>query len=112
MKFVIYFDYSAESRKQYEYMAMEAKDLETAIAEADEKIKANEEPIYLTRIMKKVGKIEKDSCGIKYEHFEAVLCRRSCGWHINNRQNYENEHFAKRTYTKDWDFYEAEYKRA
>ena len=106
MKFVMYIDYAAGSKKFVEYREMQATDLEAAIIEADAAIEASEEEIYLTRIMKKVGKIEKVA-DFKTETFQAVLCRRSAGWHLNNDKNCENTHIAKRMYGKGWEYYTA-----
>lgn len=60
MKFILYTDYMSEAKKSYEYLPMIAKSLEEAIEEADRAIAENNEPIYLTRIMKKVGKVTKE----------------------------------------------------
>ena len=106
MKFIIYTDYMSEAKKSYEYLPMIAKNLEEAIEEADRAIAENNEPIYLTRIMKKVGKVTKEE-NYKREDFEAVLCRRSYGWHRNTAENGENEHRAKRCYSKDFEWYEC-----
>lgn len=108
MKYIIYFDYMAEAKKSYEYRPLAAKNLEEAIAEADKAIEENTEPIYLTRILKKDGKIEKEAgTDLKRENFEAILCRRSHGWHQNNKKNYEAEHFAKRLYNREIEFFGA-----
>lgn len=106
MKYILYTDYMSEAKKSYEYLPMTAKNLEEAIEEADRAITENEEPIYLTRIMKKAGKVTKEE-NYKREDFEAVLCRRSSGWHRNTEENCENTHRAKRCYTKDYEWYEC-----
>lgn len=96
MTYALYIDNKAGipfmDGKTYCYNIMDATDLEAAIKEADE---AWNEGVYLMRIMKKVGKIEKEN-DIKFETYEAVLCRRSNGWHRNTKENCENTHTAKR----------------
>lgn len=103
MKFVLYIDYKAEYKPMYcEYKTMNAKTLEDAIEEAD---KAWNENVYLARIMKKEGKTErKDGCSV--EKFNAVLCRRSFGWHRNTRENGESAHSANRYAAKYGDWFE------
>lgn len=93
MKFALYIDYK---KNGLDYRVMEAKTLEEAIEEAEKLW--NSEEHFLMRIMKKVGKIEKED-DFKVETFKAVLCKRSHGWHLNNEENSESEHFAKRYYT-------------
>ena len=108
MKYIIYFDYMAEAKKSYEYRPLAAKNLEEAISEADKAIEENTEPIYLTKILKKAGKIEKEEgTNLKRENFAAILCRRTHGWHQNNNENCENEHFVKRLYNREIEFFEA-----
>lgn len=99
MKYLIYIDYMSGAKKSYEYKVMNAKSLENAINEADEIIKASNDPIYLTRIMKKIGKVERID-NYKAETYEAILCRRSNGWHRNTENNCENKHIAKRYFKK------------
>ena len=92
MKFVICTDYKASYKPMtLEYEAIEAKTLEEAIEIADKMW--NPETCYLMQIMKKVGKIEAPyHAGYKYETYEAILCRRSFGWHRNTAENCEGEH--------------------
>ena len=92
MKFTLCIDYKAANKKGLEYMELNATTLEDAISEADDKWN---DDIYLMKIMKKVGKTERQNGGWKTEKFEAVLCRRSFGWHLNNRKNSESEHFVR-----------------
>lgn len=104
--FAIYFDYMTEAKKSYEYIDMQAKDLEEAIEEADLMIAKNDQPIYLTRIMKKTGKtVRKD--GVASSDYTAILCKRSHGWHRNIEKNGENEHIATRWETKYFKSFEA-----
>jgi len=93
MKYVIYTDYKANSPKSYNYEAIEAKTLEEAIEKADALWNAEADSIYLMRIMKKVGKVETPyHAGYKFETYEAILCRRSYGWHRNTTENAEGSH--------------------
>ena len=101
MKFALYID--NKDGKTYSYNEMNANDLESAIKEADE---AWNEGIYLMRIMKKVGKVEKEN-DYKYETYEAILCRRSYGWHRNDKENCEGEHKAKHYKAKFGAWFEA-----
>lgn len=96
-KFVLYIDYKANEGPAcgYAYKKIEAKDLMEAIQKADN---AFSQRVYLMQIMEKTGKVEKEEGGWKNETFEAVLCRRSYGWHRNTKENSEAEHIAKRHY--------------
>ena len=94
MKFIVYFDNKAGHKNPYGYEEIEAKTLEEAIEAAD---KMWNEDRYLMRIMKKVGKIEKPyHAGYAFETYEAILCRRSYGWHRNTIENSESEHRANK----------------
>lgn len=104
--FVLYFDYMTEATKSYEYLEMDAKDLEEAIEEADRLYYDNDQPIYLTRIMKKDGKPYKVD-GIRVQNYTAMLCKRSRGWHKNNDVNCENEHTVALYTTKDCRWFEC-----
>ena len=92
-KFVLYIDF--ESPKSYEYRKMESRTIEDAIEEADKiRYKTNKEnPVYLVRIMKKVGTIVKPyRDGYSYETYEAILCKRFTWWHKNTKENREEYH--------------------
>lgn len=104
-RFVIYRDFKANegSACGYSYETIEAADILEAIEIAD---RAFSKRIYLMRIMKKVGKIEKDTCGWKKETYEAVLCRRSYGWHKNTAENAEGKHIVERHFTKDIEYFD------
>lgn len=99
-KFVIYTDNKSNSKTPtdpgYEYKLIEAEGIEEAIEIADSMWN---DGIYLMRIMKKVGKIQKEDGEWRAETYEAVLARRSFGWHLNNEKNSECRHVAKRHYT-------------
>ncbi len=103
MKYALYIDYKVNSSKAYEYRTMNAKTLEEAIEEADN---INYDNIYLMRIMKQIGKSVKVN-DWREMLFEAIMCKRSNGWHRNTEINCENRHVAIRSYTKDWECYEA-----
>lgn len=99
MKYIIYIDYQTGERKAYEYRATQAKTFKEALEEA-EKI-YNADTVYLMRILEKVGKTYKEE-DYKVEEYQAVECKRSheAGWHANTEENSENEHKARRVYTK------------
>lgn len=102
MKFVICVDYKASYKPlTLDWVAIEAKTLEEAIETADKMW--NPETCYLMKIMKKVGKIEVPyHAGYKFETYEAILCRRSYGWHRNVAENGEGElRVTKNWLTKD-----------
>ena len=99
MKYILYIDYKANSGKSYEYRAMTAKNLIEAITEADEI--HNPETMYLIRIMEKIGKVEKEN-NYKVQYYKAIMCKRS-DWHLNNPENCENIHFAKRSYNNKFE---------
>ena len=88
MKYTLSIDYKAATNKGLEYITMESKNELEAIAEADSKW--NEE-IYMMRIMKKDGNVERKN-GWKITKYTAILARRSHGWHLNNNENSEASH--------------------
>lgn len=93
MKFIIYRDFRAGSDIPFEYIAIDATDIEEAIEIADKMWNACKDNIYLMRIMKKTGKIETPyKAGYKFETYEAILCRRSHGWYRNTLENCEGAH--------------------
>ena len=104
MKFVLYIDYKAmltnANNERFSYTAMTAKTLEEAIAEADKLWDAG---IYLMRIMKKTS---KGNAKYGVDTYEAVLCRRSYGWHLNNKDNSENHHAVNHFKTKYGEWFE------
>jgi len=105
MKYVLYIDYCAGSKKQFEYMDLPAKTIEEAIEKAEETIWAHERKngeVYLARILKRTGtmpcvhEFEK-----KYETFAGVMCKRTV-WHRNTAENGERDHRIIRvTYKRD-----------
>lgn len=107
MKYALYIDYKKNGK--YEYFDLHSADLEEAIEAADElvELEGGNEAVYLARIMKKVGKITAPEKGLKQVTFEAILCKRSHGWHRNTKENGENEHIATRTSDKYGAWYEA-----
>lgn len=108
MKYVIYKDYSTGMHHiGYEYIGIEAKTDFEAIETADKMW--DSEKLYLIRIMKKNGKIEKMEDGWKRQYYIAVMCKRSnkVGWHSNTPDNCENDHFAYRCYNKDMEYFGA-----
>ena len=102
MKYVLYIDYKADytakSGMSIEYRAMEAKNFKEAIEEADKIL--DKEILYLIRIMETTGKIEKMDGGWKMQDYKAVMCYRTCGWHMNTAENGEEKHIVTRHYTK------------
>lgn len=114
MKFVIYKDYKSTAKHNpgWDYVAIEAADLEEAIEIADGMWEQEKDELYLMRIMKKVGKIERPyHAGYVFETYEAALCRRSYGWHRNVQENSESQHRVHKnwlTNNKNEVWYEAE----
>lgn len=108
MKYVLYIDYTSkyqiETGKGHEYLGMCAGTLEDAIEEADKKY--DKETMYLIRIMKKEGKIEKMEDGWKKQRYTAILCNRGNGWHQNTEKYYESEHQVDRIETRGMHDYE------
>lgn len=97
-KFAIYTDYKAgkEQITDFEYQTIEANDILEVIDIADRKFN---DKVYLMRIMERTGKVEKENSDWNTETYEAVLCRRSFGWHKNTKENSEEKHIAKRFFT-------------
>lgn len=95
MKYLLYIDYQTGEKKQLEYIPMNAASLEEAIIEAD--AAWNPDRMYLIRIMKQTEKPMKDpdATGWKVSTYEAIICRRSSGWHQNTRENSEGFHAVK-----------------
>lgn len=89
MKFVLYVDFKASYKPMtIDYFPMEAKTIEDAIIEAD----AKHDPaiMYLIRIMRKSGRVEKVERDVKAQAFEAIMEKRSSKW-----RKYESQHTAK-----------------
>lgn len=109
MTFAIYTDYRANKKIPYEYELVQAADLLEAIYKADElwkvKTEDDEKAVYLMRIMQKEGKTERKE-GYREEKYRAVLCRRSSGWHLNDKANSEGEHIVTRCFNKDISWFE------
>ena len=104
-KYVLYIDYKVNQGPAcgYAYKMIDADNLLDAIRTADNTFSQR---VYLMQIMEKVGRIEKDADGWKIETFEAVLCRRSYGWHRNTAENSEQVHIAKRHYKGDIEYFQ------
>lgn len=115
-KFLIYKDYKAGAAVYpgYSYTPIEAENLEEAIEIADQMWREEGDDLYLMRIMKKAGAIVTPyKAGFKYETYEAILCRRSFGWHRNTIENSEGEHLVNKCWlTKDRNdiWYEIEHR--
>ena len=98
MKYIIYKDYeSGKHHIGYDYMTIEAANDLEALTIAEAAYNAEADRLYLVRLMKKVGKVGKDACGWKTQDYEAVLCKRSkaVGWHKNDADHAESQHFAR-----------------
>ena len=101
-KFVIYKDYKAGAPvfPTYSYTPIEAGSLEEAIEVADQMWSDEADNLYLMRIMKKAGSIVTPHlAGFKYEPYEAILCRRSFGWHRNTVENSEGRHVVNKCWS-------------
>lgn len=86
----------------FDYVELNAKDILAAMSEADTLMN---ETIYLIKILKKVGKIEKVD-NMKTEKYEAVITNRGNGWHINDYEHAEAP-LTVRKYTT-LDFFQIE----
>lgn len=79
MKYVLYIDYKASYKPMsWEYKPLEAKTVEDAIIEADQI--HNLDTMYLIRIMKKVGKVDKTEGKAKTQEYKSFLEKRSTKW--------------------------------
>lgn len=109
MKYVIYIDYLAETRKLWDYRPIDAKTLEEAIETADKLWDPDE--MYLIRIMKKSSKVVTPyHAGYKYEEYTAIMCKRSTIWRRNIAENCEGEQKVNKcwlTSNKDEVWFEA-----
>ena len=92
-QYVLYIDYRVKHTPSYEYMAMDAKNLQEAIVEAD-KIH-NADTMYLVRLMEKSGKVEKAESNVKVETYKAIIEKRSTKWNTM-----ETSHSVKRYMSK------------
>lgn len=104
MRYVIYKDYkTGVHHRGYEYITVEAKDPFELFEIADKEWAVERGRLYLMKIMKKVGKSEKDDFGWRSETYEAVAVKRSdaVGWHRSIQANSEGRHVAERRYRKD-----------
>lgn len=104
MKFALYIDYLAETRKGIEYIDMDATNILSAMAEADRKWDElnpwSENTTYLMRIMRKDGRIFRED-GVNKEPYEGILCRRMIAgaWHLSDEEHMECGHHANRCWT-------------
>ena len=98
MKYILYIDYCAGSKKEFEYRDLQAKSIEEAIEEAEKNIlKAGAiGEVYLARIMKRYDTAIDKEFGVKDEFFTAVMCKRTI-WRRNIPENSETEQKVKRT---------------
>ena len=110
MTYLLYKDYlTGEHHIGYSHEIMNAKTDFEAIEEADKawQEEGGKEKLYLMRIMKKNGKVQKMDDGWKKQIFTAVMCKRSetVGWHANDHEHYENFHQSYRAYKKDLEYF-------
>ena len=100
-KYLIYKDYeTGKHHLGYDYMTINATDDLEALTLAEAAYNAEADRLYRVRLMRQVGKVGKDACGMKTQDFESVLCKRSkaVGWHKNDEEHAENPQFARRHY--------------
>lgn len=81
----------------FEFVELNAKEIVTAMAEADTLMN---ETVYLIKIVKKVGKIEKVD-NLKTEKYEAVITNRGNGWHVNDYEHGEGPLTVRKYTTLD-----------
>ena len=92
-QYVLYIDYRVKHIPSYEYLAMDAENLQDAIVEAD-KIH-NADTMYLVRLMEKSGKVEKVESDLKALTYKAIIEKRSTKW-----KTMETSHSVKRYISK------------
>lgn len=79
MKYILYIDYKASYKPMtWDFKPLEAKTIEDAIIEADQI--HDLDTMYLIRIMKKVGKVEKVEKDVKAQEYKSFLEKRSTKW--------------------------------
>jgi cobalamin-dependent methionine synthase I len=107
MTYLVYRDYNAGTHHiGYDYTTIEAKDQFEAVCIADKLWSEESDRLYLMRIMKKAGNVEKMEDGWKKQRFEAVLCKRSNnGWHKNDSKHCESTHTTNRCCKKDIEYF-------
>ena len=98
-QYVLYIDYRAKHNPPYEYLAMDAENMQDAIVEAD-KIH-NVDTMYLVRLMEKRGKVEKVQSGVKVQTYKAIIEKRSTKW-----ANMETYHEVGRYMAKYGEWFE------
>lgn len=105
-KYLISKDYKAEVKSGFKFTLIEAATLAEAMIEAD--IMWNDDDTYMMHIFTKSGKSERVERGIKSEMYEAVIARRSKGWHPNTEAYSESPFKVKRTFTSnnDWEYFD------
>lgn len=92
MKYVLYIDYL--SGNEYEYRALNAKNLGEAILEADKWYDPRN--MYLVRIMIKDGDVEHPERGVSAQRYTSRYEKRSCNWRVYD----ETVHTVKQVKTR------------
>ena len=93
-QYVLYIDYRANHKPaSYEYILMDAENLQHAIIEADSV--HNADTMYLVRIMEKSGKVEKVESGIKAQTYKAIMEKRSTKWNTMEYTHSVKRYIAK-----------------
>ena len=94
-QYVLYIDYRVKHNPSYEYLVMDAENLQEAIVEADRI--HDIDTMYLVRIMEKIGKVEKVESDIRAQTYKAMMEKRSTKW-----ANMETSHEVIRYMTKKY----------
>lgn len=81
-KYILCIDYKANVKNGFEWAEIDARSEMDAMAKADE-ILSSKENVYLAKILKKIGAVHKNE-GAVCADYVTILCRRSCGWIIND----------------------------
>lgn len=92
-QYVLYIDYRVNHKPPYEYLLMDAENLQEAIVEAD-KIH-NVDTMYLVRLMEKSGKVEKVESGLKAQTYKAMMEKRSTKWAKMETSHEVNRYMSK-----------------
>ena len=102
-KYLISKDFKASVKSGFEFTLIEAATLAEAMIEAD--IMWNDDDTYMMHIFAKSGKTKRVERGVKAETYEAIIARRSHGWHPNTEAYSESKFTVQRMFTSYSEWY-------
>lgn len=102
-KYLISKDFKASVKSGFEFTLIEAETLVEAMIKAD--TMWNNDDTYMMHIFTKSGKTERVEKGVKSEMYEAVIARRSHGWHPNTETYSESKFTVQRMFTSYSEWY-------